>query len=75
MYAKAFLKNISLQPRLQLRHSPGFTPVFPYSVTVHLCLVILADLTYLKNRGRGEGVGEDELTAPTSNSHFETLAL
>ena len=40
--------------RLQLRHSPGFTPVFPYSVTVHLCLVILAHSTQFTNAGGGE---------------------
>jgi hypothetical protein len=58
MYALALLKDIFLQPRLQLRHSPGFTPVFPYAVTVHLCLVILADPTQLKIRGGGKALAK-----------------
>jgi signal transduction histidine kinase len=39
--------------RLQLRHSPGLTPAFPYTVKVHLCLDILTDPAGFKNPGGG----------------------
>lgn len=47
------MTNDKRQNHLQLRHSLGLTPMFPYAITVHLCLDILTDLTYNKNTGGG----------------------